>query len=1079
MDRPLKFFLTSITALHIFYSGAEVIKDPSVLNVHVVPHTHDDVGWLKTIDQYYYGTNNTIQHANVNSIITNVVNELKTHPERTFTYVEMKFFHMWWIDQTPHVQNEVIDLVKSGQLNFANGGWCMHDEATTHFMGMIDQTTLGHTFLKNTFDYIPSIGWQLDPFGHSATQSSLLTSGVGFNALFFGRIDYQDLEKRRNEKRCEGVWSSSPSLGTNVFWGLTGSYGGNYGAPESFCFDTLCGDEPIVSNERSAEYNLDRKAREFVDVMITQAAQTRGNNIMLTMGSDFQYENAYESFRSMDALWEGISSFQNAGKLENALGHFKSINIFYSSPEKYARAKYDENILWEVKSDDFMPYSDCKHCFWTGYFTSRASLKRLERAGSSFLHAARQIEAMDDDTDKLMSNTESDIFDLDDAMGVIQHHDGVTGTSKQHVAYDYAKRVTRGFQRASTYAAKVLGRLLGNPDIELKTCPELNVSKCDISQESTLELGTDIFIVAYNALASSRSDVVGVPVSIDASYRVWNLMTNAEVDSILLPRDNSAGVANSSNFVLYFDTGDIPAIGGVSYRIEMVEGIPSAISSTAKSSSSGLRSSEDSLIVNNGDFSIYVDRSTGALERISRDNVAMDINVEWGFYHSYHERLDDVNDGPQPQGGDSTMGTGQCIPGYIDYEGDERKWLLGDNSLQFQNSGAYIFRPQESDEEPTLVDQVVEDVQIYESPLITEIRTQFSSWVTQTTRIKRGQPYVEIEFTIGPVPAQGSEGREVIARYQSSVNNGKVFYTDSNARDFIKREVGKRNTWDLDEYQPVAGNYYPINAAIYIEDEDSSLAVLNDRSQGGASLNNGVIEIMVQRRTKADDHRGVDEPLDETDGGMNHYPPYGDKQRLGNGVIISGTHRILMGGGFEGAKVARSNMDPAFSPLQLFFGSQPGGSDVINTPFQATYFSNVRRQLPSNVMLVTFSRVYGSSNEFLIRLAHQYAVGEDDIFSTPVAVDISDLFARHSVVSFAEKTLSANQDRASWEAKKFLWNNEDDRKPSFERALEDGTVVQLNPLEIRTFIVTVTSSKINDQSSLQEREAISQIIALE
>ena len=36
---------------------------------------------------------------------------------------------------------------------------------------------------------------------------------------------------------------------------------------------------------------------------------------------------------------------------------------------------------------------------------------------------------------------------LREAMGVAQHHDAVSGTEKQHVAYDYAKRLAIGAQQ--------------------------------------------------------------------------------------------------------------------------------------------------------------------------------------------------------------------------------------------------------------------------------------------------------------------------------------------------------------------------------------------------------------------------------------------------------------------------------------------------------------------------------------------------------------------------------------------------------------------------------------------------------
>jgi lysosomal alpha-mannosidase len=153
-----------------------------------VAHTHDDVGWIKTVDQYFSGTNQDAQHANVRLILDTVVDELLKDPKRVFTYVEMKFFTMWYWRQTPERQKQVKQLVKEGRLEFANGGWSATDEACPNYEDIINNMMKGHAFLKKEFGVKPRVGWHIDAFGHSSANARLFAD-FGFEAQFFARND--------------------------------------------------------------------------------------------------------------------------------------------------------------------------------------------------------------------------------------------------------------------------------------------------------------------------------------------------------------------------------------------------------------------------------------------------------------------------------------------------------------------------------------------------------------------------------------------------------------------------------------------------------------------------------------------------------------------------------------------------------------------------------------------------------------------------------------------------------------------------------------------------------------------------
>ena len=280
------------------------------LTVHVVPHSHDDVGWLKTVDEYFSGTKYNIQRANVELIIDNVMRELIKDQNKHYSQVEMKFFSMWWYEQSATMKTQVKKLVSDGRLEFLNAGWSMSDEACPSFDDFINNMQKGHDFLMKEFGVRPRIAWHIDPFGHSNAAPRIFAD-MGFDAWFFARLDYQDKERRLNQTEMEWVWRpffEHEGKRTQIF---THALYQHYSAPQGFDFDTMNNNiDPIVDDPTMQTYNLDAKLLQLKDWIDHQKLHYKADetgHLFMVFGDDFRYANAHQYFSSLDKLIKGFN----------------------------------------------------------------------------------------------------------------------------------------------------------------------------------------------------------------------------------------------------------------------------------------------------------------------------------------------------------------------------------------------------------------------------------------------------------------------------------------------------------------------------------------------------------------------------------------------------------------------------------------------------------------------------------------------------------------------------------------------------------------------------------------------------
>ena len=646
-------------------------------------------------------------------------------------------------------------------------------------------------------------------------------------------------------------------------------------------------------------------------------------------------------------------------------------------------------------NDDFFPYLDGPHSSWAGYFSSRPALKGYVRDSGSLLQAAAQLLAF---APTAATAAGDPLGPLERAVGVTQHHDAVSGTAQQHVSDDYAMRLAAGRAAAEPAIAASLSALTGAAGTPFALCDLANVTICP-----ALEAGSGPLLLAlYNSQGHARPAspvllAVGFPPGV-ASYAVLD-PAGAPVTAQLLPLSADDARLRTAyystplgaplqwlafqaalppaGFAVYFlvpapTAGDAPHTHA---SVERTMALAPPLGGAHAGGGGGVRgaprgATEGDQTLTNGVLTLTISGASGLLAHYAHPAAGIDTPLSQQFLW------------------------------YNASAGD---------ALDSQASGAYIFRPVTGSAALPLA-AAAAAVTLLSGPVLSEARQVLAvadvgaaagvTWARQSVRLWAGAPDAELEFALGPLPFADGWGKEVISRVCAPLATGGAFATDSNGRDLVARARNYRKYFPYNDTEPIAANYFPVNSQIETSDPATgvTLGVVNDRSQGGSSLQDGCLELLVHRRLLHDDGRGVGEPLNET--GLD-----------GNGLVVKGVHRLAVNprGAAAAWRRAAAQDVALFRPLAAFAPLPPGATPAswLAAGHRGNW-SGVTAALPPNVHLLTVAPAAGGAT--LVRLAHMFGVGEDAALSANATVALGGLFtALPAFGGCAETTLPGTQ----------------------------------------------------------------------
>jgi len=976
---------------------------------HIVPHSHDDVGWLLTPERYYDGCYDPT--GGVQSIISSMVAALTANSSRTFAQVESYYFNRWWERQSAATKAATRAVVLKGQFDFINAGWSMHDEACVHQESAVSNMEVGAQFLRNEFGQTMNltIGWHIDPFGHASATPRLM-SQMGFDAFFFQRVDYEYRQHMMNTKTLETMWNPSPSLGDNALMFTSIMYQGYCSGctaqgqsgfvmcPSPFCCMTCEHDRaphwtryfeqleaskkrqtsiaeirrtfhvPANSTQRDVfMLSTETLATSYANYLKGYAGSFRTNQVLVPWGCDFEHIDASISFALMDSVMTEING--NPGKY--------GVHMFYSTPERYVKKVASMNYAWPTNDYDYFLDSDDGHSYWSGYFSSRAEYKRFERFTMNQRVASEIAMSAGKRTD--FSKQRQRLDTLRQALGVAQHHDSITGTEREHVRNRYHLLLTEALNNASATVNDIFSAATGAESAW--PCMLSNLSSCDLTTQ--LAQGKTVTVLLYNGLAWPRTEIVTIPVPI-TSIGVFNKTTPlvsqvAPTWELTTSRNPTSPPHTTQPFELVFAV-TLPPLALVPVQLVAK---PTTGAATVVTPMPGSAS------ISNNHYVVAFNNATNRIRRITNKDTQISSTVDQNFL-----------------------------------------WYCPMGPEGGQASGAYIFR--------TCVPNAVAEpfnnnfqAVHFTGPVCSEVRQTIdpTSLIYQTVRLCQGQDYVDLQSGAGPVDP-GNKGREVIMRISTDVDSQGEFFTDSQGLELQRRVRNSHPNYPYTVTEPIAANFYPCNVFSMIADPVRSLAVVADYSRSTSSIIDGSLEFLYVRRLLYDDHRGVGEPLNES-------------------IRVISSSRLIVNADNALASARKHAVLHTHPPLVRY---APTAVAVLNPAFAA------QKALPPQLTLHT--RTLLQSNLLLLRLQHIYFAGESSM-SVPVTVDVSAWLPFNAkFVSIVETDMNgigllkdANARRQQFRVCDATTGTSRMGPTPFASSIVSGSTVKIRPGDIRTYLI--------------------------